>query len=345
MNAVDDHLAAERQLFSPLLHLVRVTMVGRDDELARGGKIGGAPNVNDGRRRGSSEPTIKLSRRDRRESSRHPYCLEDVSGGVTSRYSKRLRHSQIVVHQWERSDALAGRREDCVEHCGCGDADRRLADATPEASRWHDDRLDLRHLRDAHRVVIIEVRLLDATVLDRALLVEQGGEAKDERASDLPLDLRRVDRMTWIGRAHDAVDFDGTIAADRNLSACRHVAAVTHMLSQPTEDALWRRLAPPRRFGDGIEDGEMLGMICHQLAPELERVLADRMGKLVHEAFEIDGVVVDVHAAPEARRDVWVAHGVVNQKVRDGVAQRCLAPWIEAREGGRVLSVLEASRK
>src|SRR5262249_4460108 len=78
VNAVDDHLAAERQLFSPLLHLVRVTMVGRDDELARGGKIGGAPNVNDGRRRGSSEPTIKLSRRDRRESSRHPYCLDDV---------------------------------------------------------------------------------------------------------------------------------------------------------------------------------------------------------------------------------------------------------------------------
>jgi hypothetical protein len=86
-------------------------------------------------------------------------------------------------------------------------------------------------------------------------------------------------------------------------------------------------------------------MICHQLAPELERVLADRMGKLVHEAFEIDGVVVDVHAAPEARRDVWVAHGVVDQKVRDGVAQRRLAPWIEARERGRVLSVLEASRK
>jgi hypothetical protein len=85
-----------------------------------------------------------------------------------------------VVLQWERADALAGRREDCVEHRGCGDADRRLADATPETAGWHDDRFDLGHLRDAHRVVTVEVRLLDTIVLDRAFLVEQGGEAKDE---------------------------------------------------------------------------------------------------------------------------------------------------------------------
>jgi hypothetical protein len=70
VNAVD-HLAAAREVFSPVLHLVRIAMVGRDDELARGGKIGGAANVDDGRRRGSSEPTIKLSRQDRRESSLH----------------------------------------------------------------------------------------------------------------------------------------------------------------------------------------------------------------------------------------------------------------------------------
>src|SRR6266446_7391103 len=241
--------------------------------------------------------------------------------------------------------AYASRSEDCVEHCGCGDADRRLADATPESAGWHNDRLDLGHLRDAHRVVVIEVGLLDAAVLDGALLVEQGGEAKDEGAGDLPFDLGRVDRMAGISGSDDAVDFHGTITGDRNLCACRHVAAVAHMLGQATEDALRRWLTPPRLVGDGIEDGEMLSMVRHQLAPELERVLADRMGKLIHEAFEIDGVLVDVHAAPEARRDVWVAHGMVDQKVRDGVAERCLAPWIETRESGRVLSVFETSRE
>src|SRR5215475_7892045 len=97
---------------------------------------------------------------------------------------KCLRHSQIVVHQWERSDALAGRRKDCVEHCGCGDADRRLADATPEAARWHDDRLDLRHLRDAHRVVIIEVGQNIGTALNRSLGIEQSIASKGKKDND-----------------------------------------------------------------------------------------------------------------------------------------------------------------
>ena len=40
---------------------------------------------------------------------------------------------------------------------------------------------------------VVEVRLLDAAVLDRALLHEQRGQPVDERPGDLPLDLRRVD--------------------------------------------------------------------------------------------------------------------------------------------------------
>ena len=80
-------------------------------------------------------------------------------------------------------------------------------------------------------------------------------------------------------------------------------------------------------------------MLGHQLAPELERILAGRMGELVHEAFQVDGVLVDVHAAPEARRDMRVAHGMVDQEVRDGVADRRFAGWREALERGRILPV------
>jgi hypothetical protein len=64
VNAVDDHLAAVRQVSSPLLDRVRVTMVGRDDELARRRKIGAAPDIHDGRRRGGSKPGIEFGRRD-----------------------------------------------------------------------------------------------------------------------------------------------------------------------------------------------------------------------------------------------------------------------------------------
>src|SRR5262245_53299650 len=259
--------------------------------------------------------------------------------------SDELGHSQIVMLQRERSDALASRREDCIEHRRCGDADCRLANATPKASGWHDDALDLRHLRDAHGIVAIEVRLLDATILDRALLIEQGRKAVDEGACDLPFDLGWVDRMTRVGGGDDAMDLDGALVAHRDLRARCHVAAIAHVLGDPTEDPLRRRVVPPRLFSDCIEHGAMLGMIGHQLAAELQRILANRMRKLIHETFEVDGVVVDIHATPEARRDRWIAHGMVDQKVRNGVTERRLASWIEARERSWVLSIFESSRK
>src|SRR5262249_39427128 len=101
-----------------------------------------------------------------------------------------------VVLERHRADALAGRLGVGVQHRRRRDADRRLADSAPDrATRRHDDALHLRHLRDAHRVVVVEVRLLDASVLHRALLEEQRGEAVYERAGDLALDLRRVHRV------------------------------------------------------------------------------------------------------------------------------------------------------
>src|SRR5258706_6184457 len=93
-----------------------------------------------------------------------------------------------VVLQRHRADALAGRTVERVQHRGCRDADRRLADPAPHGSAGrHQDGLDLRHLRDAHRVVLVEVGLLDAAVLHRALLHEERRQAVDERARDLAL--------------------------------------------------------------------------------------------------------------------------------------------------------------
>ena len=66
--------------------------------------------------------------------------------------------------------------------------------------------------------------------------------------------------------------------------------------------ALRRRLAPADLLGHGIEHAEVARMLAHQLAPELELVLADRLGQLVHEALDEDAVLVDVHAAPEPGR-------------------------------------------
>src|SRR5262245_40805901 len=111
------------------------------------------------------------------------------------------RHLDVVVLQRERADTLSGRLEERIEHRGRGDADGRLAHPAPgvAAPGRHQDRFDLGHLRDAHRVVGVEIGLLDAAVLDGALLIEQRGQAVDERARDLPIDLRRVDGVGRIG--------------------------------------------------------------------------------------------------------------------------------------------------
>ena len=89
----------------------------------------------------------------------------------------------------------------------------------------------------------------------------------------------------------------------------------------------------------------MLRMVDQQLAAELQRVLAGGMGQFVHEAFEVDGVLVVVDAAPEPGRYGRVAHGVVDQQVRDGVAEHAFGPGrVEALEGRRVLAVLKPLR-
>src|SRR5678816_3731146 len=97
------------------------------------------------------------------------------------------------------------------------------ADAAPETAGGHDDRFDLGHLRDAHRIERVEVRLLDAAVLDGALLAEYRRQPIHERARDLALDLRGVHRVARVGRADDAMDFDLVAAGHRHFRARRNV--------------------------------------------------------------------------------------------------------------------------
>ena len=75
------------------------------------------------------------------------------------------------------------------------------------------------------------------------------------------------------------------------------------------------------------------------------RILPGGVRELVHEAFEKDRVLVDVHAAPEPRRDVRVAHGVVDEEIGHGVADREVAGLVQALEGQGVHAVLEILRE
>src|SRR6266704_943281 len=124
-----------------------------------------------------------------------------------------------VVLQRHRADALAGRPVERVQHRRRRDADRRLADAAPDRAAGRQEHgFHFRHLRDAHRVVLVEVRLLDAAVLHRALLEKERREAVHERARDLALDLRRVDGVARVGRGDDAVYLDLVAVLNRDLA-------------------------------------------------------------------------------------------------------------------------------
>ena len=127
--------------------------------------------------------------------------------------------------------------------------------------------------------------------------------------------------MAAVGGGDDAMNLQIALGTDGDFGCGSDVAAVAHVLRDAAEDAARRGLAPADLLGDGVEHAEVLGMVRHQLAAELERILAGRQREFIHETFKIDGVLVVVHATPEAGRDVRVAHRVIDQQVRDRVAE------------------------
>src|SRR5262245_31424885 len=90
-------------------------------------------------------------------------------------------------------------------------------------------------------------------------------------------------------------------------------------------DTWGERPTPISLLRSRIEDGEVLGMLAHERAAELERILASRLRHLVHEAFHVDAVLIGVDAAPGADWHMRVAHDVFDEQVRHGVAELRIA--------------------
>src|SRR6516165_4050427 len=138
------------------------------------------------------------------------------------------------------------------------------------------------HLVHAHDIVGVEIRLFDRAAGHGALAVQQSRETVDERAGDLPLDLRRVDRVTRVGRGADAMDLEASLRTDRDLGTAGDVAAKPHDLREPVISP-GRRVAVPSLVRCRLEYGEMARL--QDVAAKLERILPGRMGQLVDKAF------------------------------------------------------------
>ena len=100
-----------------------------------------------------------------------------------------------------------------------------------------------------------------------------------------------------------------------------------------------RRLAVIAAFGDRVEHGKQFRL--QHPAAEGEGILARGMRQLVDERFEIDRIVIGVHAAPKAGEQMRVAHRVIDQNVRHIVAEGALRTIRrETLEDERVEAVL-----
>ena len=207
-------------------------------------------------------------------------------------------------------------------------------------------RLDLRHLVDAHHLVGVEVLLLDAAVLHRASR-RRARPTGRRRRSLRPARAICSGLTAWPGSVAATMRWilslpsSSTETSAQPRRSCRSPCAARGREARPAGAGLPQPIA----LGDRVQHREVLRVLRHQLAAERERILPGRMRQLVHEALEIDRVLVEVDAAPEARRHRRIAHGVVDQQVRDRVADDALRPaGVEPLEGRRVAPVLEALR-
>ncbi len=96
----------------------------------------------------------------------------------------------------------------------------------PGASRArHDVHLDGRRLVDTKHLVVIEVRLLDPSVLDGDLAIQGSGDAEVHAALDLRADGVRIDDRAAIDRRHDAADPHRLVGRYRDFGHQRQIAA------------------------------------------------------------------------------------------------------------------------
>src|SRR6478672_2261814 len=112
--------------------------------------------------------------------------------------------------------------------------------------------LDLRHVAQAQRLVVVEVRLFDTSFVERDGAIKCSAETKSDATLHLRSDDVRVDGNTAINRANHAFDFQG-VSLETDLSDLRDVRADPFMHGNPAIVSGTRRPTPAGFFGHKSE--------------------------------------------------------------------------------------------
>ena len=119
-----------------------------------------------------------------------PRFLDWTISRVRSGLHRRL---DLLGGNRQRADARANRVEDGVADRRRDHRHRRLAAAHRRLAITDDADIDFRNLAHPHRRIAVEVPLLDATILHRALLEHCDRGAPEDRALNLGAHAVRVD--------------------------------------------------------------------------------------------------------------------------------------------------------
>lgn len=113
---------------------------------------------------------------------------------------------------------------------------------------FHLDVGDIGHARD---LVIMEIRLLHAPVLDRDLLPQRVPKAENNAAFDLRSDVSGLHRNSGIDRGPEITDLDlpgAAIDSDLRHACCGRAVLLNACNAQ---SAFWSLSVPGRHFSDG----------------------------------------------------------------------------------------------
>src|SRR6266852_6766692 len=236
-------------------------------------------------------------------------------------------------------EALSGRGKNGVAHGGGGYRQSGFDNAGGVFLARHDVNFRSRSLVDARHLVVVEIGLLDAAILDRDGVVQSGRKTVDGGAFDLRADAVRIDGTAAIHGINETVHLDGAVldAGFRN-GGCVGIERIKCGDTPPL--ALWQRLAPACFFSGELQNAleprgvarrfflaaELwnLAVAADELHSKRQGILARGGGKFVNTTFYDKAAAGVFDGTPPGAGHARFGEGVfdaeIRRDVRDGRA-------------------------
>src|SRR5579859_2220241 len=164
---------------------------------------------------------------------------------------------------------------------------------------------NLRRFSHSQHWIGVEVSLDGSAILDGDFAIERSGEPKDHAALNLLSDRVGIGDVIAVDDRHDAVDLQLTGWTDADFGHLTGHRAVGLDDRHAASTSRGHRLTPVSLLGHCVEHAQVVWTIKHR-ASEAIGVLAGRMGHLIDEALNEEGILRSADAAPEHHRHMGV---------------------------------------